>query len=239
MTRSSETADPSAAIPPAQKAGQKPVIRSWGEFSTPVFSSQYPHADALNAELKKFILGQEAQGEKYRNPEHIPSNQVRIFESSFDLFKDTNKAIQELKMFFLYGIVHAVREINGYSQEECGKLRVLTDAWYHVTHFGGYISSHTHPNASWSAVYMVDPGGPAEDLPKGGMLNVKDPRPNANMYLDPGNRNWKRPHHVGSVNFEMQPGELLVFPSFLQHEVTPYFGKQPRITVAANCSFHW
>lgn len=225
--------------PPGAKASQKPAIKGWGEFSTPVFSSRYPQSGALNAELKKFILEQEAQGDKYRNPEYIPSNQVRIFESSFDLFKDPNRAIQELKMFFLYGIVHAVREVNGYSQEECEKLRVVTDAWYHVTRFGGYISSHTHPNASWSAVYMVDPGEQAADLPKGGILNVKDPRVAANMYLDPGNQNWKRPHHVGSVNFEMQPGELLVFPSFIQHEVTPYFGQVPRITVAANCSLHW
>jgi hypothetical protein len=35
----------------------------------------------------------------------------------------------------------------------------------------------------------------------------------------------------------MQPGDLMVFPSFVQHEVTPYFGQAPRITVAANCSF--
>ncbi len=37
----------------------------------------------------------------------------------------------------------------------------------------------------------------------------------------------------------MRPGDLLVFPSYVQHEVTPYFGEQPRITVAANCSFRW
>ena len=225
--------------PPASNPSAKPEITAWGDFSTPVFSSRYPQPGLLNTELKKFILGQESEGEKYRNPEYIPSNQVRIFESSFDLFKDPNRAIQELKMFFLHGIVHAVTATNGYSIEECDRLKVITDAWYHVTRFGGYISSHTHPNASWSAVYMVDPGEQPADMPKGGMLNFKDPRTNANMYRDPGNDNWKKPHHVGSINYEMRPGDLLVFPAFVQHEVTPYFGKAPRITVAANCSFRW
>jgi uncharacterized protein (TIGR02466 family) len=217
----------------------KPEIENWGEFSTPIFSTRYPQAERFNAKLKTFILNQESQGEKYRNPEYIPSNQVEIFESSFDLFKDPDPAIQELKMFFLHAIVVAVAKTNGYSMDKCSQLRARTDAWYHVTHFGGYISSHLHSNASWSAVYMVDPGSSAPDQAKGGVLNIKDPRVTANMYVDAGNQSWIRPHHIGSVNFAMKPGDLLVFPSFVQHEVTPYFGKVPRITVAANCSFSW
>jgi hypothetical protein len=70
------------------------------------------------------------------------------------------------------------------------------------------------------------------------VLNFKDPRPHANMYLDPGNLSWSRPNHMGSVNFPMQPGDMMLFPSFLQHEVTPYLGQKPRLTVAFNCSFH-
>lgn len=218
---------------------QKPEIKSWGDFSTPVFSASYPQPKALNEALKSHILEQEAQGEKYRNKEYIPSNQVRIFESTFDLFRDPHPAIQELKMFFLHGVLHAVASTNGYSPEDCSRLRVITDAWYHVTRFGGYISSHIHSNASWSAVYMVDPGETPTDLPLSGTLNFKDPRTTAHMYRDAGNSNWQRPHHVGSVNYPMKPGELLVFPSFIQHEVTPYLGKLPRITVAANYSFRW
>jgi uncharacterized protein (TIGR02466 family) len=221
-----------------QPVVQKTEISAWGEFSTPFFSTLHPQAEPLNAALKAFILNQEGQGEKYRNPDYIPSNQVKIFESTFDLFKDPEPSIQQLKQFFLHGILHAVAESNGYTMEECGKLRVVTDAWYHVTRFGGYISNHTHPNATWSAVYMVDPGEQPEDLPKGGVLSFKDPRVTANMHLDPGNQQWQRPYHLGSINYEMRPGDLTVFPSFLQHEVTPYFGQAPRITIAANCSFH-
>ncbi|MGB5809375.1 MAG: putative 2OG-Fe(II) oxygenase, partial [Polyangiales bacterium] len=87
--------------------------------------------------------------------------------------------------------------------------------------------------------YMVDPGERPAEFPMAGVLNFKDPRINANMYLDPGNQNWRKPYHVGSINYDMRPGDLLVFPSFVQHEVTPYLGKLPRITVAANCSFRW
>jgi len=222
---------------------KRPEITSWGDFSNPIYSTRYPQPELFNSALKKFILGQESHGEKYRNPNYIPdhnrSNQSGVFESSFDLFKDPDAGIQELKKFFLYGVLHAVAETNGYSMQQCETLRVMTDAWYHVTRFGGYISSHTHPNATWSAIYMVDPGEQPADMPMGGMLNFKDPRVTANMYLDPGNQSWKKPYHLGSINYELRPGDLLVFPSYLQHEVKPYFGQRPRITVAANCSFKW
>ena len=106
-----------------------PDIQVAGEFATPFYSTHHPMAENLNRELSRFILGQEAQGEKFRNPEYIPSNQVEIFESSFELFKDPTPCIQQLKQFFLHGILQAVSRTNGYSMEECSHLKVFFDAW--------------------------------------------------------------------------------------------------------------
>ena len=214
----------------------KPEFRNWGEFQTPFYLSQYPQPEFLNDELRKLILQQATEGDRYANP-RVSSNQVEIFESHFDWFKDPAPCVKELRKFFLFGVMHAARHANDYTLDQCKKLQVMTDAWFHVTRFGGYISTHNHPNASWSAVYMVDAGEQPPDLPKGGVLSFKDPRMNANMHHDPGNDHWIRSFHLGSVNQELKPGELLVFPSFIQHEVTPYFGSKPRISVAANCHF--
>jgi len=216
----------------------KPEVKSWGEFATPFFLCAYPVAENLNQQLESLFLEQEAEGSKHAN-RHVTSNQVKIFESHFDLFKDpaAPACILELKKFFLFGIFHAIAETSGYSKDELEQIRVFTDAWYHITRNGGFISSHNHPNASWSAVYMVNPGSPKEDPARNGVLSFKDPRTTANMYWDPGNDRWQRQFHIGSINQAMQPGELLVFPSFVLHEVMPYFGDTPRITVAANCSF--
>jgi Putative 2OG-Fe(II) oxygenase len=216
---------------------EQPEIETWGDFSSPFFLTRHPRPEVLNPVLSSLFLGLEAEGETHRNPYKTPSNQEEIFESSFELFKRPEPCIQQLKEFCMYGIWQAVARTNGYSEEECRKMHVFTDAWFHITLFGGYISNHTHPMAAWSAVYMVDPGEQPEDHPQGGVLSFKDPRPHANMYLDRGNNSWQRPYHVGSVNYAMKPGELMIFPSFLQHEVTPYFGRKPRITVAMNCSF--
>jgi predicted 2-oxoglutarate/Fe(II)-dependent dioxygenase YbiX len=54
------------------------------------------------------------------------------------------------------------------------------------------------------------------------------------MYLDPGNAHWQSPYGMGDIAFNLRAGQLLLFPSYLMHEVAPYYGQRERITVAFN-----
>jgi predicted 2-oxoglutarate/Fe(II)-dependent dioxygenase YbiX len=47
----------------------------------------------------------------------------------------------------------------------------------------------------------------------------------------------RRPYGHGSINFRLEAGQLVIFPSHLLHEVAPYQGKSERITVASNFWF--
>ena len=42
------------------------------------------------------------------------------------------------------------------------------------------------------------------------------------------------PFGFGETAFNLRAGQLLLFPSYLMHEVAPYFGQRERITVAFN-----
>ena len=209
----------------------------WGEFATPLYSANHPKPKGLNESLRSLFAEQGSQGDRYANQEGVLSKQVGIFESAWDLFKWPQPEIQALKQFCMEHLWRVVAQANNYTLEDCKKLRVFTECWYHLTEYGGYISSHNHPNASWSGVYMVDPGDLNPDYPESGALSFKDPKQLASCYLDPGNVSLVRQYHIGSMNFKMQAGELMIFPSYLYHEVFPYFGKRPRITVAFNCRF--
>ncbi len=216
---------------------QQSSANLWGEFATPLFSARHPQPDSLNQALINLFTRQRTQGNRYANKEGVLSKQVSIFESSWDLFKWPQAEIQALKNFCMEHLWYCVAKSNNYSMEQCKQLRVFTECWYHLTDFGGYISSHNHPNAAWSGVYMVDPGDANPDYPDSGVLSFKDPRQLANSYIDPANVSFDRKFHMGSINFPMQAGELMLFPSYLYHEVFPYMGKRPRITVAFNCAF--
>ncbi len=130
-----------------------------------------------------------------------------------------------------------VAEFNGYNPSEIENLRIHHDSWFHLTEYGGYIAAHNHPNASWSGTYCVYPGKFNPDYPEGGMLRFTESRHGARMHYDRGNANLKSPYRTGARAFAPKAGSLFLFPSYLVHEVSPYFGDDERITVAFNCWF--
>ena len=83
----------------------------------------------------------------------------------------------------------------------------------------------------------VDPGTTPQDRPESGVLRFHNPHHYSNYFLDAGNARLAAPYHHGSWNVRFQPGQLVLFPSWLQHEVMPFYGDDERITVAFNCWF--
>ena len=131
----------------------------------------------------------------------------------------------------------AIQQTNGYSPDELRRLEIFSHTWFHVTRQGGFTILHTHPMASWSGVYCVSPGDAVPDKPESGVLRFHNPHGYSNTFMDPGNAHFKPPYHHGSWSFALEAGQLVLFPSWLQHEVLPYYGQSPRITVAFNCWF--
>ncbi|WP_419571051.1 putative 2OG-Fe(II) oxygenase [Rheinheimera sp.] len=204
-------------------------------FATPFVVVSFPDPERMNAGLSEFFDLLTSQGNQYRNKHPHNYVQDELFESNFDLFKFDQPDVQALRNFILQSIGWVITKLNGYSREQMDKIQLFADAWFHITEFGGYFYTHNHPMASWSAVYCVDPGDDVEGKPDSGVLRFHDPRPHCNAYLDGGNAGLNGVYNTSNFNFKLQPGQLVIFPSYLQHEVAPFFGKKRRITVAVNC----
>jgi predicted 2-oxoglutarate/Fe(II)-dependent dioxygenase YbiX len=54
------------------------------------------------------------------------------------------------------------------------------------------------------------------------------------MHLDGGNEFLRTPFQSEAIEVTHVPGQLVLFPSWLSHEVRPYFGQRPRIVIAFN-----
>src|SRR5438034_9708016 len=89
--------------------------------------------------------------------------------------------------------------------------------------------------ASWSAVYCVRAGEVPADRPGSGVLRLFDPRPGANAYRDPANEHLHDTFGMRSIELRLVEGQIVVFPSYLFHDVAPYYGVGTRITVATKC----
>lgn len=206
-------------------------------FAVPMAQAVHPDANALNAELKALLLAREAEGERYANPHPSLKLQPGVFESDFNLFSWPEPCVQRLRQFCWAMLGRVVQQVNGYTPEEMARLQIYSHTWFHVTRHGGFTILHTHPMASWSGVYCVAPGEMPSDRPESGVLRFHNPHHYANYFLDPGNLRFQAPYGHGTWNIRFQPGQLVLFPSWLQHEVLPFYGQDERITIAFNCWF--
>ena len=109
-------------------------------------------------------------------------------------------------------------------------MRLKIFAWMNANPSGGYNAPHTHPGAHWSGVYYVSQ--PEVEAGNSGMIEFLDPRtdlPNWRLLAASAFRLKKK--------LRPQPGEMILFPSYLVHWVYPNETDEERISVAFNATF--
>jgi uncharacterized protein (TIGR02466 family) len=121
---------------------------------------------------------------------------------------------------------HVARFAEACAFDLAGKLR-LDSLWVNLLKPGGHHSAHLHPHSVVSGtVYVAVPAG-------AGGLKLEDPRLPMMMAAPP--RRSDAPE--GMRTFEtVQPraGTVLLWESWLRHEVVPHVGKSERISVSFN-----
>jgi uncharacterized protein (TIGR02466 family) len=202
-------------------------------FAVPIGHARLESCDRLNRELEQLFLARETAA--YRNPTPSHNPQPEMFESRVDLFTWPEPCIRELRDFMLESVFRIAMAASETAPDEFARLRLNNHTWFHVTRRTGYFVAHNHALASWSAVYCVK--NDADSADAGGLLRLFDTRAGADAFQDPAIRRLRQPFVVGDLDLQLQPGQLVVFPSYLFHEVTPYYGTDTRITVATNCWF--
>ncbi len=103
----------------------------------------------------------------------------------------------------------------------------MTDCWLNVMPAGVVHSLHLHPASFISGTYYVE-------LPKGvAALKVEDPRLSRLMAAPP--RRARAPQPFRSfVEVPAKAGELVLFESWLRHEVPPARYTGERISISFN-----
>jgi uncharacterized protein (TIGR02466 family) len=167
----------------------------------------------------------------------LTQRNAQLFESHFNLFRSSDPAIQELKIFCWDQLLALIGRLNGYDLATLHRLQIYNDCWFHVTRRGGFFGLHNHPNASWSGVYCVDPGLHDSDKKDSGRLTFVNPTIMSAMHLDAGNDNMKLPYGYQVASLSLEAGQLVMFPSWVLHDVKPFEGEGERITIAFNCWF--
>lgn len=115
--------------------------------------------------------------------------------------------------------------------QECSRkpaqVKYESWGWGVILRAGNWQGHHVHPDAHISGVYYVAaPPVALEDGNDAGKISFFDPRPRANMAQLHAQvtRYWEAP----------VPGDMVIFPSWLEHSVAPFQGEGERICIAFN-----
>jgi Putative 2OG-Fe(II) oxygenase len=205
-------------------------------FAVPMVFHRLDDCEALNRELEALFHRYADNPQAYANPNPIVERNGALFESRFQLFDWPQEPVQQLRRFCLSTLYGTIGELCGYDDSTLSRLHMAAESWFHLTQRGGYFGVHNHALHSWSGVYCVRHDGDDPNSASG-RLSFINPNAAASMYMDMAIMNLKPPFGFGPVNLRLQPGQLVIFPSWLLHQVLPYEGDSTRITVAFNARF--
>ena len=111
-----------------------------------------------------------------------------------------------------------------------GRALVLEDIWINILPEGGMHSSHIHPHSVISGTtYVTMPEGASA-------LKLEDPR-SARMMAAPPRIKTPRREMQGFVYVAPQVGDVLLWESWLRHEVPMNMAQDDRISVSFN--YRW
>jgi uncharacterized protein (TIGR02466 family) len=201
-------------------------------FPTPLVTYNVPEAVALNADLRRVIEQREQS-----QPSTQHSNQGG-WQSSWDM--DRWGGVPAIKLLAI-----GRNLANRVTMDRKGNLGgphpgyVVTwtaNMWANINRSGHGNEFHSHPGAFWSAVYYVDDGGIADDESLGGELEFMDPRGPLPAMFAP-HLAYATPGGLAAGATERvvpKAGRLVMFPSWLLHQVRPYRGTATRISIAFN-----
>lgn len=121
----------------------------------------------------------------------------------------------------------AVTKLVRHAMQQCGQKgswQVSLAGWANMHDTGGYNTLHLHPGNLLSGVYYL------KVPPEAGNIVFRDPKYAAIMTGISGDQPFSR-------NFEsVQPteGQMLLFPSWLEHRVEENNAEEPRVSIAFN-----
>lgn len=192
-------------------------------FFVPFLLHRWEGSEALNAKLAEAIDGQRQASAGVRR------SNVGGWHSEVGLLEWAGDAGRSLVGRMVAMANHATRLLFQEHGVVTGPpFGWKVSAWANLNLAGDWNNLHFHSGSTWSGSYYVAAGDPAPaDRPGSGRLVFLDPLLAAQMSFFP--KILPEFHEVTP-----EPGLMVLFPSYLQHLVQPYLGRQPRISIAFN-----
>ena len=192
-------------------------------FAQPIAVFDLDLDDTFNADLEKYILGLK---DLYK---YSARTNVGGWRNQGNLLHGRHPRLVELEKMIKLAAVAFLKSCSIDLPTE-GKF-ISVNAWANVNETGHYNSPHRHLGADvCGSYYVTQPSGESKTS---GNIEFLD-----NRNIAPQQQRFGGPVFRTAISLKPNPGQLIVFPSFLTHWVTPTESSDPRIVIAWNARIH-
>ena len=183
-------------------------------FPTLVYVEDLPNAVELNQYLEQKITQWSQQNKG------VSKTNAGGWHSTTDMNRKEEYNVLTKELFNMQ------EEI--FKKEFLTQKPVLGNMWANINYPGNFNRPHLHPNSLFSGVYWV------KTPEKSGNLMLYEPRPGVHTTM-PNRKEGKLPPQLWrEVHYQPIAGRIIMFPSWLWHEVKSNESNDTRISVSFN-----
>ena len=200
-------------------------------FATPFGLAEVPDAAALNPAVAP-LLAERATPAR-ADPKHP---QAMSYQSRDDLLDWSDEPVRRLTGGIIGAVLGVARAINDFSDEQFASFRIQARAWYTIVRQDGCVPSHSHSNAAWCAIYCVAAPPALGVRFDSGVVRLHESF-RATMFTDATNSTPQLPYRPGHNTWRPVPGQVVVFPASIVHEIALLRGAGELVLVSALVRF--
>ena len=189
-------------------------------FPSPVFQFKIENHEEINKQLIEYIYGlkkEDDQGIKRSNVNGWHSKNFKIEKDNvpYNFIKSIHGHIKEVI-------------VDGFGWKYIPEKVGITEIWSIINKKGTFNTSHNHPGSYLSAAYYVKAPNECGDI------HFFDPNEIKKFNSPP----IENPTDLSTSGFSIKPeeGNLLLFPSYLYHDVGKNLSDEDRIVISFNVS---
>ena len=201
-------------------------------FATPFGVVALPGVQILNAALAALFDARAVREEA--TAAGRPGRHA--FVSRDDLLEWTEDPVRKALREILAGVTSIVSSISELSGDELSSLHIQARAWFTIVRPNGCVPATSYPNTSWLAVYCVTAPEPSPERADSGVLRMHESRMDTS-FQDPAHPRLSVPYRRGHNTWRPVPGEMVVFPAALTHEIATVRAAGPLTLLTVRARF--
>jgi hypothetical protein len=171
-----------------------------------------PEAEPLNGALAALFAGRATAGGG------APGSNALCYRSRDDLLDWPEPPVQQLAAEIFRGVYSVVAGVNSFNEAQLRSFALQARGWFTIVRPDGCVPAASYPLTSWCGIYCIETPQPSESRSDSGILRLYESRLGT-MFADATNSVMRLPFRPGHYGWRPVPGQLVVFPASITHEI--------------------